>query len=124
MGRLVAPREVVPLEDLVRDALSRQSERQRQRDIRVEISSLPQVYGDGPRLKEVIENLLDNAIKFMGNESHKRLEIGAIRDQEEAVIYFRDNGTGMSEQDAKLSVLKHTTSKISRIDDLSTVSSM
>jgi len=38
--------------------------------------NLPAVYGDRRRLTEVLQNLLDNAIKYMGDQSNPHIEIG------------------------------------------------
>ncbi|MCC6499450.1 MAG: PAS domain S-box protein [Anaerolineales bacterium] len=62
--------------------------------------SLPKVYGDRQRLLEVLQNLMDNAIKFMGAQLSPRIEIGcapAARDAF-ATLYVRDNGIGIDPQ--------------------------
>lgn len=40
-----------------------------QTEVRVE-PNLPDVYGDRVRLLEMFQNLLDNAMKFMGPQKH------------------------------------------------------
>jgi signal transduction histidine kinase len=46
-----------------------------------------------------MQNLIDNAIKFMGNQPRPRIEIGAIRnDRSETVFYVKDNGTGIASE--------------------------
>jgi signal transduction histidine kinase len=59
---------------------------------------MPSVQGDRVRLVEVMQNLLDNACKFMGEQPHPQIEIGwrenAERDQ--LVFYVRDNGIGIA----------------------------
>lgn len=67
----------------------------------------------------VVRELIDNAVDAGSTQVRVTITNGG-RD----FIQVIDNGTGMSEQDAKLAVLKHTTSKISRIDDLSSITSM
>ncbi|HMD80430.1 MAG TPA: ATP-binding protein, partial [Anaerolineales bacterium] len=58
--------------------------------------NLPAVYGDRQRLIEVLQNLLDNASKFMGNQTNPRIEIGqAGKEDGKAVFYVRDNGIGI-----------------------------
>jgi signal transduction histidine kinase len=56
---------------------------------------LPTVTGDRPRLVQVVQNLIDNAVKFMGAQSAPRIEIGARQDGGETVFYVRDNGAGI-----------------------------
>jgi signal transduction histidine kinase len=59
--------------------------------------SLPQVYGDRPRLFEVLQNLIDNAAKFMGDQPNPAIEIGtAGRTKNGTPVFFiRDNGMGI-----------------------------
>ena len=56
---------------------------------------LPVVRGDRPRLLSVMQNLLDNAVKFMGDQAQPRIEIDARREGAETVCWVRDNGIGI-----------------------------
>jgi signal transduction histidine kinase len=56
---------------------------------------LPTVRGDRARLLEVLQNLVQNGVKFMGDQPAPRVEIGARRDGDELVHYVRDNGIGI-----------------------------
>ncbi|MEW6083308.1 MAG: PAS domain S-box protein [Chloroflexota bacterium] len=60
--------------------------------------ALPAVYGDRQRLLEVVQNLLDNAAKFMGGQRHPRIEIGQVPSNLDgfATFYVRDNGIGIA----------------------------
>ena len=51
--------------------------------------------GDRPRLVEVFQNLVDNAVKFMGDQQAPRVEIGVEHAGDETVIFVRDNGIGI-----------------------------
>jgi signal transduction histidine kinase len=45
--------------------------------IRVSVhEQFPTIYGDRQRLFEAVQNLVDNAAKFMGNQPHPHIEIG------------------------------------------------
>ena len=90
------PPQEVSLTKLVRDAVETLAGRISERGVTLEIAEdLPVLYGDPARLREVVENLLDNAIKFMGNQSNPRVEIGLRQSDDETVVYVKDNGTGM-----------------------------
>ena len=70
--------------------------RLRERGVTLEIAAdLQKVVGDRSRLLQVMQNLLDNAIKFFGDQPNPRVEIGARKTREETVFYIRDNGVGM-----------------------------
>jgi len=58
-------------------------------------TDLPTVVGDRSRLLEVLQNLIDNAIKYMGPQSQPRIEIGVRCDGDEPVFYVADNGIGI-----------------------------
>ena len=101
IGRLIKPPESVPFEEVAREATSLVAGRLAGERAVVEIApGLPNVYGDRARLVEVVQNLLDNAIKFMGDQPEPRIEIGQ-RGQDAAgmpVFFVRDNGIGIEPQ--------------------------
>jgi len=97
IGRLVNPSEEIPLGGLVNEAIELVSGRISQRGVRVEVAqNLPSVYADRVRLREVLENLIDNAVKFMGEQSDPHVEIGVRYDGDERVFYVKDNGIGIA----------------------------
>jgi len=96
IGRLMNPAEAVPFRDVVDEALSLTQGRLDENQVRVEVEAeLPTVYGDRARLVEVIQNLVDNAAKFMGNQPEPLIRIGRILDNNRTVFYVRDNGIGI-----------------------------
>ena len=96
IGRLVNPPEEVALDELSHKAMKLAHGQIEQRGVQVEIlPGLPVVYGDRVRLLEVVQNLIDNAVKYMGDQSEPRIEIGSRQDGSETVCYVRDNGIGI-----------------------------
>ena len=64
--------------------------------IKVEIEKdLPVVSGDRQRLVEVMQNLIDNAAKFMGDQPTPRIEIGVRKEGNQQVLFVKDNGIGI-----------------------------
>jgi signal transduction histidine kinase len=64
----------------------------------VEIEArLPNVYGDTKRLLELVQNLIDNAAKYMGDQPEPRISIGKAGLEDKKTIFFvRDNGIGIA----------------------------
>ena len=60
----------------------------------VEVRELPAVEGDRTMLRQVLENLIGNALKYSGRREHPRLEVGALRQEGETIYYVKDNGAG------------------------------
>ncbi|HMB25527.1 MAG TPA: histidine kinase dimerization/phospho-acceptor domain-containing protein, partial [Anaerolineales bacterium] len=68
IGRLVNESEAIDLNKLVSEVLELLYGRIHGGNISVKVADgLPNVYGDRPRLFEVLQNLIDNAAKFMGD---------------------------------------------------------
>jgi PAS domain S-box-containing protein len=57
--------------------------------------AMPTVFGDRQRLVQVMTNLLDNAIKFMGDQKMPRVEVGVRHEGGKPVFFVRDNGMGI-----------------------------
>lgn len=101
VGRKMNAPQHVPFGDIVREALELVSGQIKTRGVTVAVADgLPVVYGDRARLVEVVQNLVDNAVKFSGDNREPRVEIGArAADHDEGpVFYVRDNGIGVDPQ--------------------------
>ncbi len=55
-------------------------------------------YVDRGRMRTVLQNLIENAIKFMGDQTESYVEIGSREDKGEIVYYVRDNGIGIDQR--------------------------
>jgi len=65
------------------------------RRIEWKVGELPAVRGDPSLLRVVLQNLLDNAVKYTKLQSKAVVEVGALRlDEGETAIFVRDNGVG------------------------------
>ncbi len=96
VGRLVNPPEPVSLTKLAQEAVELVAGQITKSGAEVVISpDLPVVMGDQPRLLEMMQNLVDNAAKFMDSQVAPRIEIGVRQDGDETVCYVQDNGAGI-----------------------------
>ncbi len=99
IGRMMNPPEEVSFEVIAHEAVTLTQGRIAAHGVEVEVASgLPTVYGDRARLVEVLQNLVDNACKFMGDQPYPRIEIGVRQDGDERVFFVRDNGIGIEPQ--------------------------
>jgi len=65
-----------------------------EQDYRINIALLPPTEGDPGMIKQVLVNLMSNAIKYSAKNSHPEIEIGG-RDEETRIVYYvKDNGVG------------------------------
>jgi DNA mismatch repair protein MutL len=65
------------------------------------------------RPASVVKELIENAIDAGGRRIRVDVEQGGV-----ALVRVADDGEGMTREDARLSVLRHATSKIASLDDL------
>lgn len=97
IGRVVNPLETIALNDLVANVVTLVEGVIHQRGVVVEIApGMPKVWGDRIRLSEVFQNLIENAVKFMGDEPMPRVEIGARQEGTEVLCWVKDNGMGIA----------------------------
>ena len=58
-------------------------------------SGLPTVRGNRSLLLQVLQNLIENSIKYMGDQPYPKIKIGARLDQAAPILYVQDNGVGI-----------------------------
>jgi PAS domain S-box-containing protein len=102
IGRIIHPPEDVPFEHIVKESIELISGLLEAGNVQVKIQSdLPIIHGDRTRLVEVMQNLISNSIKFMGDQAAPLIEIGATSlhvDSKQPVFFVRDNGIGIDAQ--------------------------
>jgi signal transduction histidine kinase len=61
------------------------------------MKDMPVVRGDRQRILEVLQNLIENAIKFSGTVKRPQIEIGYINIENRPTFFVRDNGPGIDD---------------------------
>ncbi len=96
IGRQVNPPQEIDSAELIREALELVGGSIAERGVEVEVEPFSGVlFGDRPRLLEVLQNLLENAVRFMGDQAVPRLTVGERSRDGETVLFVRDNGIGI-----------------------------
>ncbi|MBE0597038.1 MAG: response regulator [Desulfuromonadales bacterium] len=96
VGRVINPPVPVSFRDLVDEALSTVAGSIAVRQVTIAVADGDvTLNGDRPRLVEIWQNLIDNAVKYMGGQKAPLIEIGIEADDDGPVFYVRDNGMGI-----------------------------
>ena len=100
IGRIMNEPVETSFGEIVKEALSILEGQMAQKHISFEfVDNGLVIRGDTIRLIEAIQNLIDNAIKFMGTQPNPRIHIGSIMDAQGKPIFFvQDNGIGIEPQ--------------------------
>ena len=100
IGRVVNPSQATAFEEIVHDAATTVRGRLDAENVKLTIEQdLPTVFVDRTRIVQVMQNLLDNAAKFMGNQANPQIIVGTQgfdRDNK-PIFYVKDNGIGVEQ---------------------------
>ena len=96
VGRVVALPVRVTLKSTVEESLMAVAGRVSERGVAVTVEDHGVILnGDRLRFCEIWQNLIENAVKFMGDQRAPRIEIGVEARGAETDFFVRDNGIGI-----------------------------
>ncbi|WP_305043957.1 sensor histidine kinase [Geoalkalibacter sp.] len=96
VGRVVNEPLRVSFAELTQEALGLVAGRISARGVQVRTQQVDlTLVGDRPRLVALWQNLLENAVKYMGDQAQPLIEVGVDPTREETVFFVRDNGMGI-----------------------------
>jgi signal transduction histidine kinase len=99
VGRLINPPEEVDFAVITQEAMRLVEISLQEKNIKVSIQpNMPKVYVDKKRIIEVMQNLLENAAKFIGNPAIPQVEVGVKTDNDKNIFFVKDNGIGIAPQ--------------------------
>ena len=97
VGKVVSSFRDVSSSEIAKKVTSYLMDRLKSKGIELVVpESLPTIRCDGERIYQVFENLLVNAIKFIGDTKDPKIEIGYEDRGDFHEFYVRDNGIGIS----------------------------
>ena len=88
----------VDLGQVTRDVLEDLDDLVRRSGARVTVGALPTINGDGAQMRQLMQNLISNALKFRREGVTPEVDVSATVDEEWATIVVRDNGIGFEPQ--------------------------
>ena len=94
LGRQPLSAQRVDMSGLVAQVLEELQPDLEGRQVDLKRGELPHCFGDRALLKQVITNLLSNALKFTRTREVAQIEIGSERQGNELVYFVKDNGAG------------------------------
>lgn len=96
MGRSEMMQTSISMSQLVAEAQNELQSEIQGKNIIWETASLPQVYGDPAMLRQVLVNLISNALKYSRNRDSIKIEIGCELSEisDETICCISDNGVG------------------------------
>jgi len=97
IDRIDTPTQSLAISQQVTNCLATLAGTLQQHQVQVTVSEMPyQLHGDPLHFGQIWQNLIENAVKYMGDQSHPHIEIGATQREHEVVFYVRDNGMGIA----------------------------
>jgi light-regulated signal transduction histidine kinase (bacteriophytochrome) len=92
------PFELTSLNQVVQDVLSDLEVRIEQTRAQIEVAELPSIDADPSQIRQLMQNLLANALKFHQKDLPPVIQVNAIVKQEHCIISVTDNGIGFEEK--------------------------
>lgn len=99
-GKLSGPKQRVNINSLIEEVIEIMQGQISESGVVISVAEgLPDASGDPVRLFELIQNLLENAIKFNAQEPKARVIIGCEQFDSENRYFIEDNGDGIDPDD-------------------------
>lgn len=96
IGRVIESPVDVPFGEIAEEALNQTRQKIASEGFGVSIApKMPVVHVDRMRIAEVLVNLIENSIRYVGSVYRPKIEIGCTRRGEETIFFVRDNGIGI-----------------------------
>jgi len=99
MGKIENKFELLDINYIVALSIKLVEAKIKTKNIKLKIDKqLPEIYGDKNRIIQVFGNLIDNAIKYMGQQPNPLIEIKVNKNENYAIFNIIDNGMGMNQK--------------------------
>ncbi|EKO32027.1 sensor histidine kinase [Leptospira santarosai] len=96
LGKKDMRKSPIDMNGLVSKILEEFREDLKKGNLELEVKDLFPVMGDAELLKQVLINLISNAIKYSSKKESSKVEIGCFAEENEITYYVKDNGAGFN----------------------------
>jgi len=93
-GRQAIKVSEIDMEKLVKGVFDELKGAIPEKEVRFTVNPLPLAHGDPALIRQVLSNLIANALKFTRDRETAEIEVGGRREGNESVYYVKDNGAG------------------------------
>ena len=94
MGRKPIEKTSIDMERHVKEIFQDIRSNYPDRNIHMDLKSVPPCMGDKAMIKQLLTNLLSNSVKFTSSREIAEIEIGSMEENGNIVYYVKDNGVG------------------------------
>jgi PAS domain S-box-containing protein len=93
-GRKTLSKALIDMNLIVSNIVSELKHEVADKEIEININPLQNIIADVDLMKQVIINLVSNALKYSSKKEKIKIEIGSFVKNNDPVFYFKDNGVG------------------------------
>lgn len=94
LGKQEVTKRSLDMNELVGSIITELKSQEEDRIIEFNIKFLEKAKADRGMLKQVMTNMISNAIKYSRKKNQSVIEIGSYKDSDDHVYYIKDNGAG------------------------------
>ncbi len=94
LNEVILNREIIDMEGMIVECFTSVLESYKSKDVRLVVEDIPNLIGDSFLMRQMFNNILSNAVKFMRNSEKPRMRVYAYEDQNTYNYCFEDNGVG------------------------------
>jgi len=96
LGKITGLFEKIQMKELINETIELLNSNIKKANIKINIlSDMPEIKADRQRIREVVQNLIENAIKYIGTQTEPEIKIGFTKEENEHCFYIKDNGIGI-----------------------------
>ncbi|MEO7768231.1 MAG: PAS domain S-box protein, partial [Ferruginibacter sp.] len=88
----------IDMKTLIQSIVDRLINEENKKAVEIDIKPLLNAGGDSSMVRQVLINLISNAIKYSGKKERPLIEIGSYKENGSNIYYVKDNGAGFDHQ--------------------------